>query len=502
MTFNKFGYVTATACLLSTTAMADVSPQDVWDQWQSMMILYGEDKVTIGNEEFQNGTLTISNIVFNSNDDNIDVNFAVPEIQFKDLGNGTVAVTMTEELPINVEEQRFDGVTSSVKMMITQNQMSLIASGTPDEIDYALLAKSYGFDITSIQENGEEIPVNVNLTLNNVNGNYLVKNVGGKEITYALNSDELNYVVAATDPIEGADFNVSGSITGLSAKADATLPEGMTADFTNPFASGMTSDALYEYETSNVTFEMTDGTSSVTANGSDKGGFLSAKMTPAGLSYETEGRDAALSIQTTDFPFPIDIAFEKIGFGLEMPLTKSDEAAPFGTKINLSNFTVSNGVWNLFDPGEILPRDPATLLIDLAGSGKWNFDLMDPEQAAAVEDSDEFPGEIESLNLNALTLAVAGAVVSGEGAFTFDNTDLTTFDGMPRPTGEVNLEATGVNGLIDKLVTMGLLPQEQAIGARMMLGLFTDASETEDKLTSKLEVTEDGQVTANGQRLR
>ena len=91
--------------------------------------------------------------------------------------------------------------------------------------------------------------------------------------------------------------------------------------------------------------------------------------------------------------------------------------------------------------------------------------------------------------------------MSGKGAFTFDNSDLTTFDGMPRPTGALDLRLIGGNALLDKLVAMGLLPEDQALGARMMMGLF-GRMEGEDTLTSKIEVTPEGAVLANGQRLR
>ena len=49
---------------------------------------------------------------------------------------------------------------------------------------------------------------------------------------------------------------------------------------------------------------------------------------------------------------------------------------------------------------------------------------------------------------------------------------------------------------------MGLLPEDQAMGARMMMGMFAVTGQGEDTLTSKIEVTGDGQVKANGQRLR
>jgi hypothetical protein len=111
------------------------------------------------------------------------------------------------------------------------------------------------------------------------------------------------------------------------------------------------------------------------------------------------------------------------------------------------------------------------------------------------------PVEVNSVNLGDLTIAFGGAEVTGTGAFTLDNTDTTTFAGMPKPTGAVDLQLNGVNGLIDALVSMGLLPEEQVMGARMMLGMFT-TSVGDDQLTSRIEVTADGQLLANGQRLQ
>ena len=49
---------------------------------------------------------------------------------------------------------------------------------------------------------------------------------------------------------------------------------------------------------------------------------------------------------------------------------------------------------------------------------------------------------------------------------------------------------------------MGLLPEEQAMGARMMMGLFAVPGDQPDSLKSKVEFTQDGQVLANGQRLK
>ncbi|MGI9393360.1 MAG: DUF2125 domain-containing protein, partial [Boseongicola sp.] len=68
--------------------------------------------------------------------------------------------------------------------------------------------------------------------------------------------------------------------------------------------------------------------------------------------------------------------------------------------------------------------------------------------------------------------------------------------------GVANLMLVGGNGLLDKLVGMGLLPDEQAMGARMMMGLFARPGDGPDTLVSTIEVNEDGSVLANGQRIK
>ena len=73
---------------------------------------------------------------------------------------------------------------------------------------------------------------------------------------------------------------------------------------------------------------------------------------------------------------------------------------------------------------------------------------------------------------------------------------------MPRPTGGIDLKLVGGNGLLDNLVNMGILPEQQSMGARMMMGIFARPGDGPDSLTSKIEINAAGQVLANGQRIR
>jgi hypothetical protein len=63
------------------------------------------------------------------------------------------------------------------------------------------------------------------------------------------------------------------------------------------------------------------------------------------------------------------------------------------------------------------------------------------------------------------------------------------------------MKLVGGNGLLDKLVAMGLIPKDQAMGARMMMGMFARPGDGVDTLTSTIEFKDKG-LFANGQRLQ
>jgi len=169
--------------------------------------------------------------------------------------------------------------------------------------------------------------------------------------------------------------------------------------------------------------------------------------------------------------------------------------------LTLGGFTTSESLWGMIDPNGDLPRDPATIAIALSGEATPFVNILDPQAMENLETSGEPPAELNALTLESLEVAAVGARLTGEGDFTFDNSDMETFDGFPKPEGSVDLSLTGANALIDKLIGMGLLAEEDAMGARMMMSMFTVPA-GDDALESTIEVNDQGHVLANGQRIR
>ena len=205
-------------------------------------------------------------------------------------------------------------------------------------------------------------------------------------------------------------------------------------------------------------------------------------------------------ISSADIPFPeLKLGYQEAAFNLLMPVGKTDAPADFAFLTKLVGFTVSDEVWGMFDPAGSLPHDPATVILDTKGKVTMTTDLFDEAAMAALGDAP--PGDLNALDVTELKASVAGAELTGAGAFTFDNSDKTTFSGVPLPTGKMDLKLTGGNTLLDKLVAMGLLPQDQAMGFKMMVSMFANSAADKDEMTSTLEFKDKG-FYANGQKLQ
>ena len=192
------------------------------------------------------------------------------------------------------------------------------------------------------------------------------------------------------------------------------------------------------------------------------------------------------------------VSVTELALDFAMPLAKSSQPAPFNLLVKVVDLGVADALWAMVDPGGMLPHDPATVILDTEGTTTLTRDLVD---SAMAMQSGEAPGLLNSLDLTQMLLRAAGAELTAAGGFTFDNTDMTTLPGMPLPTGKIDIKGVGVNGLIDTLVTMGLLPEDQAMQGRMMLSMFANSSADKDEITSVLEF-KDGHFFANGQQLQ
>lgn len=483
----------------ASAAYAEVTAQAIWDSWKANLGLYGAEGVTIGSEDYANGVLTVTDITVDVADDQGTVNATIPELTFTELDDGSVLVTMSEEIPIAITDAGTDGASpTSIDMAIRHSGLEFYVSGTPEAMTYDIVAESYSFDLDNITD--ATSTGSGSFGLNGIAGTYTVETAEMQVISYDLAAASMDVSLNIDDTAEGLTLTVTGNVSDIASTASAVIPliENTTPE--TILMDGLGGEGGYTYGPVNLTFNVTQQDMPVDGTLSVDGGSLDFVASADAVGYSTRAAGLVIAGSSPMMPFPINISATEYGIDLLMPLSATEEPVDFALGLNITDLAVNDEIWAMLDPGALLPRDPATLILDLTGTAKLFVDFADPAQAEAIATM-ATPGEIHSASLNALDIAFGGAQITGTGAFTFDNTDTTTIPGVPRPEGKLELQASGINKLMDTLVQMGLVPEEQVMGARMMLGLFT-VPVGDDQLTTTLEVNAEGHVIANGQRLQ
>jgi hypothetical protein len=338
------------------------------------------------------------------------------------------------------------------------------------------------------------------LTLRDITGRGTAEGGRLTQSQQQLQIAQLDYAIALSAP-QGPDNSVDirGTLQDVSQQSLTAMPQSADrTDFAGMLQAGLAIETQLRYGAGQSSWSFVEDGARATAEGRSAMGQFSGALSNRQLAYSGSTTQQYTVLTGTDLPLPIEMWSEKTGFEITIPTAVSLRPQPYSLGITLQGLRVSEVLWAMLDPLKKLPRDPATVSVQLDGTARVDRNPWDPE-AMLAQDSPFLP---QTLDLRALTLSAAGATLNAQGGFSFDGDDLQTFHGMPRPEGMLNVTITGAQTLLETLVEIGLVPQEQAMGALMMLGIFTVPGTAEGQLTSQLEINAQGHVLANGQRLR
>ncbi len=496
----------STLALSAGMASADLTGAQVWQDWKNYYEGFGYSAT--GTESQSGDTLTVSDagmsIELPNDEGTMNVTFG--SLQFVNNSDGTVSVILPEQVPMAFDIDPAQGEAVSGTVLVTNSNSKMVVSGDASALTYTYTADSMGMIMGDFTVEGANLPsdmMKVDLTVNNVS--MVTRTTDGdlRDYSQSITADNVAYDFAVSPPESdgGGSAQFTGTWSGLKANAEGILPKnGDAADLNKMIEAGLDFAGTFAFDAGNGQFEASGPDGDVRGTTSSQGGTINMKMGANGLSYDVSQANTKVDLQVPQFPLPISLEMVTSAFNMAMPLRAGDDEQDFAFGFTMGDFTISDTIWGIFDPAGQLPRDPATLALDVTGKAKMTVDIFDPANAELLENGAPL-GEFNAVNINNLTLSAVGANLTGSGAFTFDNSDMTTMPGMPRPDGAIDLRLQGANALIDTLVNMGFVQQEQAMGARMMMGMF-GVPEGEDTLTSKIEVNEQGHVLANGQRIR
>lgn len=507
---------TAMIAVMPSLAVADVTPGDVWANIEAANRALGAS--TSADLSEAGDTLTVSDLkltwMLPMGFGRIDLDYGT--FTLTDQGDGTVALGGPADQTVSMTFVVNGEGSATITMGYSVTDFSTIAAGTPGDIDYT-------YDIGETRISFEELLLDGDFAEEAGNaeifGSMVFSAMSG---TYRITEGDLVTLSTAGDIGSGAieiDYTIgvegegtirnrsSATLDAMNGKVNFVMPaEGVSLlSLAAALRDGMLMD--YTFSGTNQDSEqvtlldgspiMTQATSVESTTGRftfDENGFF--------FGGDAIGYELSLN-QPLVMPLPIAAAMERVDMEMLVPMLAGEAAQDATLRMLIDGVTIDPELWALFDPGANLPRDPASLNVDMTASLKMLVDLLDFERMAGLEESGAMPAEIEALTITGLNLKAVGAEADVVGAVTFDNSDLASFDGFPAPTGTATVSLKGANGLLDTLTAMGLLTDEDVMGARMVLGGFFRPGANTDEVVSEFAVDgETGQVTANGMRLR
>ena len=228
------------ALLCGSAASADVTAQQVWDNWKTQIDAYG-DGVSVGDETMSGDTLTIESLTMNMTEDGTTVAAELGPLTFTEQGDGTVRVGMPESYPMTFE---VDG--NPVQVTLSNEGLDLVASGTPDAMAYDLSVDRYAITLDSLgPEFEEEAILNAGMIgLNDIQGDYTVTTGELTEMDYTLDVGSAEVDVDLRERGGSGIIRVAAQMADLGLNADVAMPEAMDTEAPETmFAEGSPSRA-------------------------------------------------------------------------------------------------------------------------------------------------------------------------------------------------------------------------------------------------------------------
>lgn len=531
------------ALCLASPASADLTAEAVLADQLNLLSFGGN--VTVATDGLTPGPdgLTVDAFILQAAGDDTDTEVRVGGLELREETDGSVRILYPEVVPITATwtSEAHGPVTNEFSIAFDRLTHRVTDSPAGMRHDIAFASATLSDFETTPREAVEDFDGDLDLSLTNVDTSLLFSggNTPQWNVTFALGSlvSSLNGTSDSDDMLIDIVFEMIGVAGKLDFSGsditrhsmdlsidDFAWRQEMSGDDLDAFDMTMAADNFelgYDVAFSIEDFENDPGAALAEGQGVEgrlRYGAMVMDMaaeTPDGpfssrsvagettaaltldssrfsMSMETLDNRAEIVVPVEPFVPVNGIAYQvaRSLVDIDIPLKPGDAPQPFRMNLAVTGIEMAEDLWAIFDSGAVLPRDPVDVELDIDGT---TVIAEDPLSARPGE----MPFSDTKVRLNALRLALAGAELTATG----EATD-TSEDGVPNGFGRIDSELTGFNTLLDRLIDLGLLTSEQAMPARMGLNLIARPGDGPDELVSTIEVNEDGQITANGQRLR
>ena len=437
----------------------------------------------------------------------------LPEVELtRRPGQEDVALRLPDEAPIRIVTTTEGADPVTVAGLLRTEALEVAVAEAVDGLRYVYSAESAALTFDEI-EGGAGGELAIEARLEGLDGQTLTgADEGARTGTQSQRADRLTFAVTFEDedPMGAGAFDVAFAMADIAATGRTLTPEGTDfAALDAVIREGGALEGAVTYGPTRLEASLTGPGGQFEATTSSDGGEMRVSLNETGIAYALATTGSRVSLRGGMLPVPeLSYALDASAVDLRVPLVAGEAAQPFSLAVALTGLALDDALWSLFDPGAVLPRDPASLDLSVTGTAVVPEDLIVPPEADADPEAGPDAGpeapSLSTIEVERLSLDVAGARLNASGAFEAAGEGAegeAAVPGLPPLAGTLEVDLTGAEALLDGLVTMGLLQQEQAAFARGMLG-FVARPTGADAYATEIELGADGSVTAGGMALR
>ncbi|WGH77336.1 hypothetical protein [Jannaschia ovalis] len=485
---SKHAFAGAAALLLTTApaAWAELSGPALWADWQDFYGRFGGALVA-ADERYEDGVLTLDGVRFEN-----DIGGAATRsegfgpIRMVEQDDGSVAIELPQSFEISTTTT-VDGESITQSAQLANEGLEIVAREDGAQRVYDMAADSVSW---SMADPAGDESASLGMILTGLVSTYISGGEDPNAFAQTLSADGAAVTVEAT----GTEaFSMAYAMEGIASDFAGVLAGAPGGDVTSLADLGLVYGGEMTHSGSTLSLDGTGDQGPFTLTGQSEAGGIEVAIDETTLSYGVRSQGGGVTVQTAAFPLPVSAAIAELTSSVTLPVGAGPEARPLGMELVLRDLVVDDSIWSLFDPTGQLPRDPATVVVDVDGSAVMTADLFGgPEAMARLQGP---PGELEGVTINELVISFAGAELRGSGDLDFPTPDPTT------PVGSITLALDGGFQLLDSLVALGFVPAEQAGFFKGMAGAVSRPV-GDDQLESTIEFSEGGGISANGMPLR
>lgn len=516
---------TATAMgviLASSPVWAEATPQSVWEDMNGYYETMGLTVETDAVEDSGN-TLTVRGLVLSQKADDSEVTINLGDSILTSNDDGSVRLDTADEATIDIVSLVVDDDSDVIEEAPAEEADSEVATDTgpkqvritatmqmPEETinirkDGDALAYDFEFPTANIilqrveVSGGDVYETPATITLTNMKGSHSYKQ---GDLSKVIQTGTVATAVLDLD-VKNSNGASAGTITfnELEYNSNSVIPKGenWTDNLDKAVKDGLDISGQMKIADTSGKLNLADTSGDTPQTGDfawETGEYnLEGGLSSGQLRYAGNLSSMNVEANVPDLPVPVEYSVDSASFEIMAPVTAGEEQ-PFKLAYKLDGVEVGDSLWGMFDPEGKLPHDPASMALDIDGTARLDVSLFDTE---ALSNSDlDAPGEVSKINVNSIALAALGADMNVTGKLVApENGDIS------QPVGTLNGRISGLNAALDKLVEAGILQQEQIMGPMMMMAMFAKPDPDEEGvMTSEIEFRDNGEIHANGQRIK